>query len=184
MTDHKLSIPEQRKKIIEREFSSLNPMQRQAVMTTEGPLLLLAGAGSGKTTVLINRVANLLRYGKGSDSDEIPRWIDESASENTRKKLGDACAFRRVPCVTVPSGAAISTVSSSAVTRYPETSIPEKRPSRISFPLSGSLPKALQRSCIAVLIIRIRPSVRKQQIPLGRLSTASLTDIGVIWFFP
>ena len=87
MTDHKLSIPEQRKKIIEREFSSLNPMQRQAVMTTEGPLLLLAGAGSGKTTVLINRVANLLRYGKGSDSDEIPRWIDESASERLGRVL-------------------------------------------------------------------------------------------------
>ena len=87
MTDKKLSIPEQRKKIIERDFSSLNPMQRQAVMTTEGPLLLLAGAGSGKTTVLINRVANLLRYGKGSDSDEIPRWIDESAPERLARVL-------------------------------------------------------------------------------------------------
>ena len=30
--------------------------------------------------------------------------IDEGASENTRKKLSDACAFRRVPCVNVPSG--------------------------------------------------------------------------------
>ena len=52
-------------------------MQRQAVMTTEGPLLLLAGAGSGKTTVLINRVANLLRFGSGSDSVLVPDYVTE-----------------------------------------------------------------------------------------------------------
>lgn len=66
-----------RKKYIESRFSMLNEMQRQAVLTTEGPLLLLAGAGSGKTTVLINRIANILRYGRGSEGIEIPGFVKE-----------------------------------------------------------------------------------------------------------
>ena len=64
-----------RKAYIEQQFHNLNPMQRKAVLTTEGPLLLLAGAGSGKTTVLINRIANLIRFGRGSDSREIPDTV-------------------------------------------------------------------------------------------------------------
>ncbi len=61
-----------RRVIIEQAYPNLNPDQRKAVLATEGPLLLLAGAGSGKTTVLIHRVAHLLRYGRGADTEEIP----------------------------------------------------------------------------------------------------------------
>ena len=70
-----------RRAVIARRFSALNDMQQKAVLTTEGPLLLLAGAGSGKTTVLINRIANLIAFGEGADSNEIPDYITEDDVE-------------------------------------------------------------------------------------------------------
>lgn len=58
-----------KKQILENEFSHLNDMQKTAVLTTNGPLLILAGAGSGKTTVLINRIVNILNFGNAYFSD-------------------------------------------------------------------------------------------------------------------
>ena len=77
MSDFNARYAAARKAAIARDFARLNPEQRRGVLTTEGALLLLAGAGSGKTTVLINRVANLLTYGRGSDSADVPPWATE-----------------------------------------------------------------------------------------------------------
>lgn len=66
-----------RRAVIASSFQGLNDRQLESVLTTQGPLLLLAGAGSGKTTVLIQRIANLVTFGAASDSDEIPIDITE-----------------------------------------------------------------------------------------------------------
>ena len=93
MTEFEKEYIRARKEYICAEFSHLNDRQIDAVMATEGPLLILAGAGSGKTTVLINRIANLLKYGKASDSDELPAFADEKTLEALKTRAPGAEVF-------------------------------------------------------------------------------------------
>ncbi len=66
-----------RKKVLEKVFERMNPVQMDAVFTTQGPLLILAGAGSGKTTVVVNRIANLIKFGQAYNSNFISNQIDD-----------------------------------------------------------------------------------------------------------
>ena len=67
-----------RRAVLEKDFARMNDRQKQAVFTVNGPLLILAGAGSGKTTVLINRIANILRYGDAYNSTYLRDDFDEN----------------------------------------------------------------------------------------------------------
>lgn len=65
------------KKLIEYDFRDMNERQFEAVTTVDGPLLVLAGAGSGKTTVLVNRTAYLIKYGNAYKSERAPILNDD-----------------------------------------------------------------------------------------------------------
>lgn len=57
------SFYKQKKAALKRYFNRMNSMQQEAVFTVKGAVLVLAGAGSGKTTVIVNRIANMIKFG-------------------------------------------------------------------------------------------------------------------------
>ena len=75
--DYRKQFLELRKRYIEKRFGALNPEQRSAVLTCGGAALVLAGAGSGKTTVIINRIMCMLLFGTAYESDFICFEPDE-----------------------------------------------------------------------------------------------------------
>ena len=58
----KLQFTLLKKKLFDKYYCNLNDCQREAVYSVNGPLLILAGAGRGKSTVLVNRLAHIIRY--------------------------------------------------------------------------------------------------------------------------
>ena len=73
--------------LFDKYYENLNDKQREAVYTINGPLLILAGAGSGKTTVLVNRLAYLIRYGDAYKSDLVPIDVNETLIAEMKKAV-------------------------------------------------------------------------------------------------
>jgi len=85
----------------------LNAMQTEAVLSVKGPLLILAGAGSGKTTVLVNRICHIIKFGTVCESDFLPDGaseedifiLEEAARSATHEELEELLStFIHHPC--------------------------------------------------------------------------------------
>ncbi len=74
-----------KRELFDIKYSFLNDMQRRSVYKINGPLLILAGAGSGKTTVLVNRLAYMVKYGDAYLTDYVPTDADAATLEEMRR---------------------------------------------------------------------------------------------------
>jgi len=111
-----------KRKLFDRMYSRLNEEQRYAVYTVNGPLLVLAGAGSGKTTVLVKRIEFIIKYGNAYLTDYVPFGMteedvtayenllasgsDEDLAEALNDFAYDACPAWRVLAITFTNKAA------------------------------------------------------------------------------
>lgn len=104
-----MTYPELKKKCLERFFSRSNPQQKEAIFKIDGSVLIIAGAGSGKTTVLCNRIANMLLFGSAYNSNHEPQlgssdlaFLEDYASgkldnnEETISRLSETIGYERV----------------------------------------------------------------------------------------
>ncbi len=102
-----------KRKLFDKLYDHLNEKQREAVFKVNGPLLILAGAGSGKTTVLVNRIGYMIRYGNAYLSEDAPDGISESeiaGLENAIRldKKDIAVLLDRYACRKVPAWSILS----------------------------------------------------------------------------
>ncbi|MBR3282908.1 MAG: UvrD-helicase domain-containing protein [Ruminococcus sp.] len=85
----KRSFNEAKQAALRKYFSRMNDMQQEAVFAVKGPVLVLAGAGSGKTTVIVNRIANMINFGNAfwddsrQGSEEDIRFLNDYADGKT-----------------------------------------------------------------------------------------------------
>lgn len=106
MTELQTRYTNAKRALFDAAYADLNDRQREAVFSVSGPLLVLAGAGSGKTTVLVRRIAFLIRYGNAYFGNKIPADLTEArvaemeAAVNRPREEIEAMlsAFAEFPC--------------------------------------------------------------------------------------
>ncbi|MGN0674904.1 MAG: ATP-dependent helicase [Oscillospiraceae bacterium] len=104
---NRLDFTGAKRKALEKYFDRLNDMQKKAVFTVNGPVLILAGAGSGKTSVLVNRIANMVTFGNAYADENVPAGISDddiaflenyngSRDDSEVSRLADIVAVNRI----------------------------------------------------------------------------------------
>lgn len=102
-----MNYTELKQRALESQFSRANDRQKQAIFKINGAVLIIAGAGSGKTTVLVNRIANMLRFGNAyHDTEErtlsaeqqrfLEDYPDMEKTPENAQKLADIIAVNPV----------------------------------------------------------------------------------------
>ncbi|MBR4892683.1 MAG: UvrD-helicase domain-containing protein [Clostridia bacterium] len=75
-----------KKEILSKKYKHLNPVQRDVAFKVDGPILILAGAGSGKTTTITNRISYMIKYGNSFNTEYLPKNLTEELLERLRNK--------------------------------------------------------------------------------------------------
>ncbi len=78
-----------KKHILENKYSHLNGIQKEVVFSVNGPVLILAGAGSGKTTTITNRISYMIKYGDSYNTDFMPRGLTSEMLEGLKRGDND-----------------------------------------------------------------------------------------------
>ena len=78
-----------KQEILSAKYSNLNDIQRQVVFSVNGPVLILAGAGSGKTTTITNRISYMIRFGDSFNTEYLPKNLTPELMERLRNKRLD-----------------------------------------------------------------------------------------------